>query len=215
MNDISDLSQEKQSLLKELEDAYSRQISLLDDIESGCHQEELLAQRNEILDKDLSEELYRVDELFKILDEYEARLSKADNENEELRTKNEQLQELIIQRNMDVDDLKEELERRGGKCATNEEEIQELKTQIKDDDVYCGFLEEKVKYHEAERKKTKQVVSDLEGNLKELQKERNILRARNSDLKNSLEREAQKNLGMEKKLEILDNQNQRLQRIWP
>ncbi|XP_066950602.1 golgin subfamily A member 6-like protein 22 [Macrobrachium rosenbergii] len=132
VDDISDFVKEKELLFQELEDAYSRQLSLLDEIEVGSHPEEILAERNEILDKDLSEEIYRVDELFKVIDEYQSRLSKAENENEELREKNEELQDVIIQRNKDVDHLKEELERKGGECATNTEEIQELKTQIMD-----------------------------------------------------------------------------------
>ncbi|XP_066953365.1 uncharacterized protein [Macrobrachium rosenbergii] len=208
----SAFAKEKELLLQELEDAYLKQLSLLDDIEAGSDQKELLVERNEDLDKDLMEEKYRVHELFKVLDEYEARLRKADNENEELRKKNEECQDETILKNKEVDVLKEQLEEKGAECARNGEIIQELKTQIMDDDVYSGFLEEKVKYHEGERKQMKQKVSDLEGNVKELHKEVNVLRAGNSDLRNSLEREAQNNLGMEKKVQKLEDQNQSLQR---
>ncbi|XP_066973182.1 golgin subfamily A member 6-like protein 25 [Macrobrachium rosenbergii] len=181
-------------------------------IDDGSHQEEILFERNEGLAKDLTEERYRVDELFKVIDEYEARLRKTESENEELRKKNENCQDAIIQRNQELDDLKEQLKEKGAECATNAEVIQDLRNEITDNDVYCGFLEEKVKHHEGERKKMKQKLSDLEGNLQELQKEGNVLLDRNSDLRNNLEREAQNNLAMEKKMENLEHQNERLRR---
>ncbi|XP_066969282.1 epidermal growth factor receptor substrate 15-like [Macrobrachium rosenbergii] len=206
----SAFAKEKELLLQELDDVYSRQLSLLVDVEASSHQEELLAEKNEDLTKDLMEEKYRVEELMKVLDEYEARLRKAENENEKLKKK--ELQDLLIQRNKEVNDLKEQLKEKGSECARDAEVIRELKNQITDNEVYSGFLEEKVKYHEGERKKMKQKVSNLEGNLRELQKEATVLRAKNSDLRTGLEREAQKNLGMEEKVQKLKDENQCLQR---
>ncbi|XP_064088793.1 troponin T, skeletal muscle-like [Macrobrachium nipponense] len=217
--ELSFFAQEKELLLKELEEAYLMNLSLLDEIETSSDNEELLAERNEDLDKDLAEEQFRVEELLKIIDEDETRLSKVENENEELvyenlflRKKNEKFQDVIVQRNKEVDKLEEQLKLKGTERARNAEVIRELKNEIVDNEVYCGVLEEKVKIQEEEEEKTKQLVSNLKENLQEFQDEVSFLRARNCDLQSRLENEARENLGLERKVQILEDGNQHLQK---
>ncbi|XP_064088392.1 troponin T, skeletal muscle-like [Macrobrachium nipponense] len=217
--ELSSFAQEKELLLKELEEAYLMNLSLLDEIETSSDNEELLVERNEDLDKDLAEEQFRVEELLKIIDEDQTRLSKAENNNEELisenlflRKKNGKFQDVIVQRNKEVDKLEEQLKLKGTECAKNGKVIRELRNEIVDNEVYCGVLEEKVKIQEEEGEKTKQLVSDLKENLQEFQDEVSFLRARNCDLQSRLERMAHENLGLERKVQILQDGNQHLQK---
>ncbi|XP_064089223.1 interaptin-like [Macrobrachium nipponense] len=217
--ELSSFAQQKELLLKELEEAYLMNLSLLDEIETSNNNEELLAERNEDLDKDLAEEQFRVEELLKIIDEDETRLTKAENDNDELisenlflRKENEKFQDVIVQRNKEVNKLEEQLKLKGTECARNVEVIRELKNEIVDNEVYCSVLEEKVKIQEEEEEKTKQLVSDLKENLQEFQDEVSFLRARNCDLQSRLEKEAHENLGLERKVQILEDGNQHLQK---
>ncbi|XP_064121720.1 rho-associated protein kinase 1-like [Macrobrachium nipponense] len=217
--ELSSLSQEKELLLKELEQAYLMNLSLLDEIEASSDKEDLLAETIEELAKDLADEQFRVEELVTIVDEDQLRLTKAENDNEDivslnllLRKENEKFQDMIIQQNKEIDNLETQVKRKGTECARNSEVIRELREEITDNELYCDALEEKVKRHEEEAKKMKQLVSDLKENLKEFQDQVNVLRARNCDLQSSLEREAHENLGLERKVQMLQDGNQYLQK---
>ncbi|XP_064088364.1 probable DNA double-strand break repair Rad50 ATPase [Macrobrachium nipponense] len=217
--ELSSFAHEKELLLKELEEAYLMNLTLLDEIEASSDKEELLAETIEELAKDLADEQYRVDELVNIVDEDQLRLTKAENDNEDivsrnllLRKENEKCQDAIIQRNKKVDKLEEQLKLKGTECARNGEVIRELREEIADNELYCDVLEEKVKHHEEEAEKTKYLVSDLKENLKEFQDQVNVLRARNCDLLRSMEREAHENFGLEREVQMLQDGNQRLQR---
>ncbi|XP_064121716.1 rho-associated protein kinase 1-like [Macrobrachium nipponense] len=217
--ELSSLSQEKELLLKELEQAYLMNLSLLDEIEASNDKEDLLAETIEELAKDLADEQFRVEELVTIVDEDQLRLTKAENDNEDivslnllLRKENEKFQDAIIKQNKEIDNLETQVKRKGTECARNSEVIRELREEITDNELYCDVLEEKVKRHEEEAKKMKQLVSDLKENLKEFQDQVNVLRARNCDLQSSLEREAHENLGLERKVQMLQDGNQHLQK---
>ncbi|XP_064088370.1 myb-like protein X [Macrobrachium nipponense] len=217
--ELSSFAQEKEILLKELEEAYLMNLRLLDEIETISDNEELLAERNEDLDKDLAEEQFRVDELLNIVDEDQTRLNKAENDIEELisenlfiRKENEKFQDVIVQRSNEVDNLEEQLKLKGTECARKGEVLRELKNEIIENEVYCDVLEEKVNNHEEEAERMKQLVSNLKESLKEFQDQINVLRARNCDLQSRLERETHENLGLERKVQILEDGNQHLQK---
>ncbi|XP_066980063.1 tropomyosin-1-like [Macrobrachium rosenbergii] len=85
-----------------------------------------------------------------------------DDLNNEMKKKIEEYEEALIQKGMEVDNLKERLAEKDQECKRNREKLEELRSQASDNDFYCGYLEEKVKAHETERKKLKQVITKLE-----------------------------------------------------
>ncbi|XP_064094442.1 mitotic spindle assembly checkpoint protein MAD1-like [Macrobrachium nipponense] len=120
----------------------------------------------------------------------------------------------LIQTNEDLlDQLQEEknnVEKREKECQENRQKVEELKRQAEDNDFYCGYLEEKVKAHEAERKRLTQVATELEQRLRVSQREPASVLARNLDQVKNHGRDTQETQGLQKEAHIMEARVQSL-----
>ncbi|XP_064094444.1 dnaJ homolog subfamily C member 7-like [Macrobrachium nipponense] len=121
---------------------------------------------------------------------------------------------VLIQTNEDLlDQLQEEknnVEKREKECQENRQKVEELKRQAEDNDFYCGYLEEKVKAHEAERKRLTQVATELEQRLRVSQREPASVLARNLDQVKNHGRDTQETQGLQKEAHIMEARVQSL-----
>ncbi|XP_066961377.1 uncharacterized protein [Macrobrachium rosenbergii] len=135
-------------------------------------------------------------------------IQRNDDLNNEMRMKMEEYEAALIQKGMEVDNLKEELKEKERECEANRQKLEELRSQASDNDFYCGYLEDKVKAHEAERKKLKQVTTKLEEKLRASQPEIPVVLARNGDLEKEREMALANNSTVnENKNNALDEEN--------
>ncbi|XP_066946094.1 uncharacterized protein aq_1476-like [Macrobrachium rosenbergii] len=130
----------------------------------------------------------------------------AEQENERLKKKIEELEEALIQKAKEVENLNDQLAAKEEECDRNRKELEELRTQAVDNDFYCGYLEDKVKTHEAERRRLMEAITRLiEERLPASQPEVSVL-AINPDLQRNHDDEAQKSPGLHKKVHTLKKQ---------
>ncbi|XP_066946057.1 uncharacterized protein [Macrobrachium rosenbergii] len=125
----------------------------------------------------------------------------AEQENERLMKKIEEMEEALIQKSKEVANLNDQLAAKEEECHRNRKQLEELRSQAVDNDFYCGYLEEKVKAHEAERKRRIEATTELDERLLPSQPEVSVL-ARNRDLERNHGDEAQKSLGLQQKVHV-------------
>ncbi|XP_066946100.1 dnaJ homolog subfamily C member 3-like [Macrobrachium rosenbergii] len=130
----------------------------------------------------------------------------AEQENERLKKKIEELEEALIQKAKEVENQNEQLAAKEEECDRSRKELEELRTQAVDNDFYCGYLEDKVKTHEAERRRLRLIEATtrlIEERLPASQPEVSVL-AINPDLERNHDDEAQKSPGLHKKVHTLE-----------
>ncbi|XP_066938301.1 troponin T, skeletal muscle-like [Macrobrachium rosenbergii] len=178
---------------------------LEDDVHSATQMiSQLKEARKEAENKNLSL-LHEIDER---KNNEAALIQRNDDLNNEMRMKMEEYEAALIQKGMEVDNLKEQLKEKERECEANRQKLEELRSQASDNDFYCGYLEDKVKAHEAERKKLKQVTTKLEEKLRASQRETPVVLARNGDLEKEREMASAKNSTVnENKNNALDEEN--------
>ncbi|XP_066946110.1 myosin heavy chain, cardiac muscle isoform-like [Macrobrachium rosenbergii] len=183
---------EKISLLKEeRKDGKEENCFLLDGINdrNNCNEADLMRTEELMEEKHNSEKPGRERDL-------------AEQENQRLKKKIEELEEAMIQKAKEVENLNDQLAAKEEECDRNRKELDELRTQAVDNDFYCGYLEDKVKTHEAERKRRIEATTELDERLPASEREVSVL-AINPDLERNQDNEAQKSLGPQKKVHAL------------